>query len=254
MPTAAARFSGGNSGSSSAERGRQQHRRAGRLHDARGDERRRPTARRRRAPEAAVKSEQAAEEDALAPDAVGHAAGRDEQRGEDDRVGVQHPGERGSAEAAKSRAMSGKAMLTMKRSRLAMKTPTETTARTFQRCSCQLPIECDLQFERHRSRFELQHATSMARLGACRNALRRPELLDRPHARVRRRALDAAGAARRLPRPPPLRRVPAQARRRPQRARRPPRALVEEGILERRRYSERPERFEYRLTAKGRDL
>src|SRR3954471_4290567 len=30
--------------------------------------------------------------------------------------------------------------------------------------------------------------------------------------------------------------------------------LVEEGILERVRYSERPERFEYRLTAKGRDL
>jgi DNA-binding HxlR family transcriptional regulator len=30
--------------------------------------------------------------------------------------------------------------------------------------------------------------------------------------------------------------------------------LVEEGILERVRYSERPERFEYRLTAKGREL
>jgi DNA-binding HxlR family transcriptional regulator len=30
--------------------------------------------------------------------------------------------------------------------------------------------------------------------------------------------------------------------------------LVEEGILERARYSERPERFEYRLTQKGRDL
>jgi DNA-binding HxlR family transcriptional regulator len=30
--------------------------------------------------------------------------------------------------------------------------------------------------------------------------------------------------------------------------------LVEAGILERRRYQERPERFEYRLTAKGRDL
>jgi DNA-binding HxlR family transcriptional regulator len=30
--------------------------------------------------------------------------------------------------------------------------------------------------------------------------------------------------------------------------------LVEEGILERIRYSERPERFEYRLTRKGRDL
>ena len=30
--------------------------------------------------------------------------------------------------------------------------------------------------------------------------------------------------------------------------------LVEEGILERVRYSERPERFEYRLTRKGRDL
>jgi DNA-binding HxlR family transcriptional regulator len=30
--------------------------------------------------------------------------------------------------------------------------------------------------------------------------------------------------------------------------------LVEEGILERVRYSERPERFEYRLTDKGREL
>lgn len=30
--------------------------------------------------------------------------------------------------------------------------------------------------------------------------------------------------------------------------------LVDEGIVERRRYSEHPERFEYRLTAKGRDL
>jgi DNA-binding HxlR family transcriptional regulator len=30
--------------------------------------------------------------------------------------------------------------------------------------------------------------------------------------------------------------------------------LVEEGILERVRYSERPERYEYRLTAKGREL
>jgi DNA-binding HxlR family transcriptional regulator len=30
--------------------------------------------------------------------------------------------------------------------------------------------------------------------------------------------------------------------------------LVDEGIVERRRYSEHPERFEYRLTEKGRDL
>src|SRR5205823_10250398 len=30
--------------------------------------------------------------------------------------------------------------------------------------------------------------------------------------------------------------------------------LVDEGIFERVRYSERPERFEYRLTPKGRDL
>lgn len=31
-------------------------------------------------------------------------------------------------------------------------------------------------------------------------------------------------------------------------------SLVDHGILERRRYQERPERFEYRLTDKGRDL
>src|SRR5688500_9730788 len=30
--------------------------------------------------------------------------------------------------------------------------------------------------------------------------------------------------------------------------------LVDEGVLERRRYQERPERFEYRLTPKGLDL
>src|SRR5437660_5826652 len=30
--------------------------------------------------------------------------------------------------------------------------------------------------------------------------------------------------------------------------------LVDEGVLERRRYSERPERYEYRLTAKGKEL
>jgi len=30
--------------------------------------------------------------------------------------------------------------------------------------------------------------------------------------------------------------------------------LVDNGVLERRRYSERPDRFEYRLTEKGRDL
>ena len=32
------------------------------------------------------------------------------------------------------------------------------------------------------------------------------------------------------------------------------RTLVENGVLERRQYSERPDRFEYRLTEKGRDL
>ncbi|TML64770.1 MAG: helix-turn-helix transcriptional regulator [Actinobacteria bacterium] len=32
------------------------------------------------------------------------------------------------------------------------------------------------------------------------------------------------------------------------------RTLVDNGVLERRRYSERPDRYEYRLTDKGRDL
>ncbi|HEX6787089.1 MAG TPA: helix-turn-helix domain-containing protein, partial [Acidimicrobiales bacterium] len=32
------------------------------------------------------------------------------------------------------------------------------------------------------------------------------------------------------------------------------RSLVDEGVLDRVRYQERPERFEYRLTEKGRDL
>ena len=85
--------------------------------------------------------------------------------------------------------------------------------------------------------------------------LRRPALLDRARARARRRALDAADPARRLPRRAPLRRLPARASdvARNVLTDRLGR-LVDEGILERRAYQERPERFEYRLTEKGVDL
>ena len=53
--------------------------------------------------------------------------------------------------------------------------------------------------------------------------LRRPELLDRPRARDRRRALDAPDRPRRLPRAAPLRPVPGEPRDRPQRPHRPAR-------------------------------
>ena len=54
---------------------------------------------------------------------------------------------------------------------------------------------------------------------------------------------------------PALRPDPGEPRRRPQRALRPgSRWLVEEGILEKRAYQERPPRYEYFLTEKGLDL
>ena len=72
--------------------------------------------------------------------------------------------------------------------------------------------------------------------------------------RGRRRALDAAHHARRVPRRPPVRRHPARPRHRAQRAARPPLPPRRRGPAGAPAYQERPPRSEYRLTAKGRDL
>ena len=101
-------------------------------------------------------------------------------------------------------------MLTMKRSRLAMKTATETTRRTFQRRSSAIRW--------------LHFATVADAVAFCNHApppVRRPELLHRRRPRRRRRALDAPGHARGPPRPAPLRRHQAQHGRRAEHPQRP---------------------------------
>ncbi|BBC39150.1 hypothetical protein SGFS_104440 [Streptomyces graminofaciens] len=57
---------------------------------------------------------------------VGEPAGHDEQRGEDDRVGVEYPGQRGERGTVEGAAEGGTATFTMNRSRFTTKTPTET--------------------------------------------------------------------------------------------------------------------------------
>ena len=61
-------------------------------------------------------------------EAVGEAAGRDQQRRDDDEVAVEHPGERVRPEPAKEAEMSGKAMLTIVVSRKATKAPAQAIA------------------------------------------------------------------------------------------------------------------------------
>ena len=98
MPIACGRSSGSNSGSSSASEVGSRKRRAGCLDDARADERadrRGETAQRR----AEHEDREPPEEGAPAPVPVGQAAGRDHESREHDRVGVQHPGDRGDARA-----------------------------------------------------------------------------------------------------------------------------------------------------------
>ena len=80
------------------------------------------------------------EEDPLTPEEVGDPAGGDEQCGEDDRVGVENPGEARRGLDEKLRWMSGKAMLTMNRSRLAMKTPIARTPKARQGASSVLSL------------------------------------------------------------------------------------------------------------------
>src|SRR5690242_1366858 len=103
--------------------------------------------------------------------------------------------------------MLGKAMLTMVTSRKAMNTATDVTRRTFH-------LRCMMQRTLHDS-----VASRYSYLRAAPH-LRRRELLDRPLARADRRALDAAGAARGVPRRAPFRRVRRPAGHRPQRAHR----------------------------------
>ena len=75
------------------QRGRGDHRRADPLQDAEGDQQ--PERRRHRAEQARRgEAGDADQEDALVAEAVGEAAGRDEQGGDHDEVAVEHPGER----------------------------------------------------------------------------------------------------------------------------------------------------------------
>ena len=84
--------------------------------------------RRRRAGRAREHEDRQPEQErALAPERVGPAPGRDEQRGEHDRVAADDPRQRARATSLpKCLAMLGKAMLTMNRSRLDMNTPEHT--------------------------------------------------------------------------------------------------------------------------------
>ncbi len=112
------------------QRGRRDHRRADPLHDAEGDQ---------QAERGSERAEQAGggeagdaeQEDPLVAEAVGEATGRHQQRGDDDEVAVEHPGERvPSPSPAKEREMSGKAMLTIVASRKARKAPAQAIATT----------------------------------------------------------------------------------------------------------------------------
>src|SRR4051812_39753170 len=102
--------------------------------------------------------------------------------------------------------MSGNAMLTMKRSRLATNVATETSVRTCQR-------RCISQGA-YTGTGKMQAST--IRWPGALPPLRQPELLDRARARGDRRALDAARAARGAARAPPLRGDPPQHRDRDQ--------------------------------------
>src|SRR6478752_7621636 len=93
-------------------------------------------------------------------------------------------------EPANSPSISGNAMFTMKRSRLTMKTPAETSARTFQRRSIRFPRSvafCNQFAHRRRSGSKMQ----LDSLGSSHAlpTVQRAELLHRQRAGRRRRAL-----------------------------------------------------------------
>ena len=121
----------------SGERGQQQSERGG--HD-RGPPRRlgstrpatrRPTGRRGRAQRRGeVKIATPVEQEPPAAEVVGEPPGGHQQRGEDDRVGVEHPGQAGQARCRRKDALiAGTATLTMKRSSCAMNATETSTAR-----------------------------------------------------------------------------------------------------------------------------
>src|SRR5450755_3905041 len=124
-----------------------------------------------------------------------------------------------------SRWMSGKAMLTMNRSSEAMKTPIDTVSVTFVRRDITgLSGERVASSNQHIPQGCVMQPISLE-CGYAPLRLHGSELLDRPHPGADRRALDDADRPRGVPRHAPVRRVPGQAGHRPQRAADPARAI-----------------------------
>ena len=125
-------------GEQQAERGRHEQCPAGRLHDAGRDEHpdvRREGARGRREAE----DGHSGEERGAAADQVGRSAGRDEERGEHDRVGVEHPGQVGQVRAAKAAADRRDRHVDDEQVEVATQMiPAETTANTAPNLACLL--------------------------------------------------------------------------------------------------------------------
>ena len=85
--------------------------------------------------------------------------------------------------------------------------------------------------------------------------LRQDAMPDRPQPRARGRVVEHPDPARRAARTDALRPVPGKPRHRAQYAdAAPERVWSKAGLLERRRYSEHPPRYEYVLTERGRDF
>src|SRR5439155_14418151 len=110
--------------------------------------------------------------------------------------------------------MSGKAMLTMNRSRLAMNSPTEVINRIFQRLSIfASPIRVACLLPGTVYHIACKKQGRLARLGIyAHRSLRLAELLHRPDVVGGWRALDPACTDRAVPGPPPLRGDPDRAR------------------------------------------
>ena len=111
------------------ERGRQHGGRPAALDEATGDEQ---VHRRGQAAQGRAEGEdaQADEEQPAAPEAVGAAAGDDEQGGEHDAVAGDDPGQRGRESWGKECSRAGKATFTIERSSEAMKAPRAVTTNT----------------------------------------------------------------------------------------------------------------------------
>ncbi len=88
------------------------------------------------AAEARVNTSDPDEQEPAAAEVVGQPPGRHQQRGEDDRVGVQHPRQPATATPRVGRPIVGSATLTMNRSSWAMKATAASTAMIHQRAGC----------------------------------------------------------------------------------------------------------------------